>query len=577
MKPELFQRELGRLRDLSREFARRHPAVAPLLLNESADPDVERVLEGTAFLAAMVGEKIDDQLPEVIHTLTQVLFPHYLKPVPSMTVMRLEPKPGLMEPLTVARGTRFASLAVNGRPCVFSSSRELRLLPLTLTDCGWRDGNVLRLRFAAQGVPMSAWGVESLRLFFPGEYAPACERYRMLLSHAPQVVLREHGTDRLLTLPGAAVRAAGFADEDAVLPYPRRSFAGFRILQEYFAFPEKFLSLDIVNLGPFFAGASGKGFDMDFYVDAKTFPDPIPFRKEHVALHAVPAVNLLEHDAEPVRIDFTQPEYRLSPADNAGGTYEIHSVLNVSGLARNGSAEQTYRPFELFGGDDDASPAYAQSLRTNALDERVDWYLSFARPGGRSFEETFRPETLSVRLLCTNGTLPESLKPGDVRDATDNSPVLAAFENLTVPTPYCRPPLDGRVLWRLVSHMYVNYFAINDLESLRTLLRLYVRSGMRDQGGARARLRRIEAVAGLRSNAENRLVGGIMMRGNAVCLTVDPAGFPCKGDMLLFGTVLDRFFASYSAINCYTRFSLENRDNKEMLAWPTRLGTRSLL
>ena len=579
MKPELFQRELGRLRELSREFAQKHPAIAPFLLSESADPDVERILEGSAFLAAMVGEKIEDQLPEIIHTLTQVLFPHYLKPIPSMTIMRVAPKPGLMEPLLVPRGTRFASLPVNGSPCFFASARDIRLLPLTLVHCGWSEEaeGALRLRFAAQGVPMNAWEVDSLRFFFPGEYAPACERYRMLLSHVRQVVLREHGSERVLRLPGSAIHAAGFTEDDAVLPYERRSFSGFRILQEFFTFPEKYLFLDVVNLGPFFAGASGKGFDMDLHVDRTTFPDAIAFRKEHIALHAVPAINLFEHDAEPVRVDFTQPEYKLVPADNASGAYEIHSILKATGLLQGSSAERRYRPFEVFGPLDDDTPTFAQSIRRNASDERVQWHISFARPGERDFEKAFRPETLSVRLLCTNGTLPESLKAGDICNATDNSPVLADFENLSMPTPYYPPQLDGHVLWRLASHMYVNYFSINDCDSLRALLRLYIRGGMRDQGGYRARLKRVEALSGLRLKSENRLVGGFMMRGNAISLTVDPAGFPCKGDMLLFGSVLDRFFSGYAAINSYTRFSLENRNNKETLSWPARLGNRSLL
>ena len=216
MKPERFQRELEHLRDISREFGRRHPAIAPLLLTESADPDVERILEGTAFLAAMVAEKIDDQLPEIIHTLTQILFPHYLKPLPSVTAMRLAPRPGLMEPLVIPKGTRFASVPVGDISCVFSTTSDMSLLPLTLADCSWREDRetVLRLRFATQGVPMNSWDTDRIRLFLSGEYAPACERYRMLTGHVQQVVLTEHGSQRSLRLPGSGCIFPGGRNPD---------------------------------------------------------------------------------------------------------------------------------------------------------------------------------------------------------------------------------------------------------------------------------------------------------------------------------------------------------------------------
>lgn len=579
MKPERFQRELEHLRDISREFGRRHPAIAPLLLTESADPDVERILEGTAFLAAMVAEKIDDQLPEIIHTLTQILFPHYLKPLPSVTAMRLAPRPGLMEPLVIPKGTRFASVPVGDISCVFSTTSDMSLLPLTLADCSWREDRetVLRLRFATQGVPMNSWDTNRIRLFLSGEYAPACERYRMLTGHVQQVVLTEHGSERSLRLPGNAICPAGFGDDEAILPYSRRSFAGFRLLQEFFVFPEKYLFLDVAGLAPFLSGASGKGFDMDIYVDRASFRDTVPFRREHVSLHVVPAINLFAHGAEPVHVDFTQPEYRIVPADNAGHAYEIHSIVGVTGLAQGGSAERSYRPFEIFANLDDTTPGYTQIFRSDAAGGRLDWYISFARPGEKNFEKAFRPETLSVDLLCTNGTVPESLKAGDVRLATANSPVLADFENITVPTPYYRPQVDGNALWHLVSHMYVNYFTLGDRRSLQALLGLYVRNTMRDQGGYRARLKRIESIEDLSMRNENRLVHGVMMRGSAISLRVDPAGFPCKGDMLLFGSVLDRFFASYSGINSYTRLCMEERDSRETLTWPPRLGSRSLL
>src|SRR5512141_2881929 len=100
-----YQSELAFLRGMGKEFAAAHPNLAGLLAERGGDPDVERLLEGFAFLAARIRERLDDAVPEVIHDLTEVLLPHYLRPVPACSVLEILPNPGALRART-PRSTR---------------------------------------------------------------------------------------------------------------------------------------------------------------------------------------------------------------------------------------------------------------------------------------------------------------------------------------------------------------------------------------------------------------------------------------------------------------------------------------
>ncbi|MGH7785010.1 MAG: type VI secretion system baseplate subunit TssF, partial [Candidatus Binatia bacterium] len=81
-----YERELIFLRRMGADFAHKYPKVAArLLIDEEKieDPHVERMVEAFAFLAARIGLKLDDELPEVTESFLNVLYPHYLAPIPS--------------------------------------------------------------------------------------------------------------------------------------------------------------------------------------------------------------------------------------------------------------------------------------------------------------------------------------------------------------------------------------------------------------------------------------------------------------------------------------------------------------
>ena len=110
-----YQQQLQNLRELTREFSKVHPAIAPMLSGTTSDPDVERLLEGVAFLTGLLHRKLDDEFPEIIHGLMDIIFPHYLRPIPSTSIVMFFPKPSMRETITVHAGTSLASIPIEVR------------------------------------------------------------------------------------------------------------------------------------------------------------------------------------------------------------------------------------------------------------------------------------------------------------------------------------------------------------------------------------------------------------------------------------------------------------------------------
>jgi len=571
-----YQRELSHLRDLAADFAKAHPAVAPLLSGQSADPDVERILEGTAFLSGLIYEKLDDDFPEIVHGLIQLIFPHYLRPIPSSTLIRFTPKRSLMESLTVKAGTAIDSVESEGTRCTFTTSYDVELHPLAVTGGSFESQGGSQGRFSLSlgltSIDLAAFSAKRLRFHLAGDYAEASRRYWLLFTRLREVRLTSGAGGAPLSLRPSAVRPVGFDEDETLIPFPARSFPGYRVLQEYFILPEKFLFFDL-DLSAWTSRGQGRAFSLEFVFDGLP-PDLPPMRAEHFQLFVSPALNLFPHHADPILLDHKKPEYPIRPSGQNPRHYQVYTVNTVTGFVQGTVQERDYLPFELFNPQVEATPVYALHHRLSPLDGRAELHLSVAYPGT---QEEPRLETLSIDVMCTNASLPETLRAGDVRMPTQSSPELAEFANIRPPTSPVQPPLGNNLLWRLLSHLFLNYLSVATADNLRSMLKLYIFTETRDRAAVLANTRRVEAIAGLELHAAERFVRGRIARGQNIRLTLDRQGFAGEGDMFLFGSVLDVFLGNYAAINSYTRLTAEDTLRKERFAWPERLGDRPLL
>ncbi|MDR1044450.1 MAG: type VI secretion system baseplate subunit TssF [Candidatus Adiutrix sp.] len=568
-----YQRELAKLRDLGAEFARLHPALAPLLTGQSSDPDVERILEGVAFLTGMMHQRLDNDFPEIIQGLFQLIYPHYLKPLPSTTMIHFRPRRGLMERLTVPAGTALSSVKLDGESCTFTTSAGLDLTPLNIGEVSFtaRAGrrSLLSLEFESFGPGLDQLDLPSLRIYLAGEINSALQRYFYFFTRLAEIRVRPKTGGTVRILPKNSLRPVGFGEREGLLPYPERSFPGYRLLQEYFILPEKFLFLDI-DLNGWTGRGSGSEFVLDFAFEDLAVEE-IAMRKEHFLLHVAPAVNLFPQDADPILLDHRQSEYRVRVS---GGDQRrtVHSVLSVHGLVHNTLETVEYLPFEMFNPQSQARPVYSLRYDPSPLDGATELTLTVAYPASQSA----RTETLSIKTMCTNGSLPESLRLGDVRVPTDSSPALADFVNISSPTAPSAPPLGHNLLWRLLSHLFLNYLSVANADNLRAMLKLYIFSNTRDKAQALANSKRVEAINDLKMEKCRRFLRGHLHLGRHIDLTLDPQGFSGPGDMYLFGSVLDSFLAGYAGVNSFTRLTVSDSLKQDRISWPEKLGDRFL-
>ncbi|MEW5724751.1 MAG: type VI secretion system baseplate subunit TssF [Thermodesulfobacteriota bacterium] len=572
-----YQQELAYLKDLAAEFAQAHPALASMLSGASQDPDVERLLEGTAFLTGLLRQKLDDEFPEVIHGLIRLIFPHYLRPIPSTAISVFKPKPSLIETLRVPAGTALASKPVDGTKCTFRTCYDVDVHPLKLTKAELveRPGRpaFVILGFQLTGLPLNNWKADYIRLHLAGAYPEAANIFQLFLRQVRDIEVRPTEGGSPLNLHPAAITPVGFQPAEALFPYPAHSFPGYRVLQEYFILPQKFLFFDLTGLEAW--RNRGPGFSFEVTFEMKDLPEIRPqIRPENFVLFATPVVNLFPHEADPVALDHRQPEYHVLPSGGRPDHFQIYSVENVSAFAPGTVEKRDYVPFELFSPQADAVPVYHVNRRLSPIRPVVEVFLAVAYPPAAGPPA---PETLSIQLMCTNAALPESLKYGDITEPTSSSPELCEFTNILPPTAMVQPPLGSNLLWRFLSHLSLNLLSLADTGNLKALLRLYIFPEGRDKATIVANEKRIEGLAGVSVKPFDRLVRGLTLRGQEITLKVIPDHFASRGDMLLFGSVMDHFLGTYANINSFTILKVIDALKGDVYPWPARIGDRPLI
>lgn len=577
-----YEDELGRLKTLAGEFARDNPALAPMLLGSSADPDVERLLEGVAFLTALLRDKLDDAFPEFIQDLTTLVLPHYLMAMPCSAMMCFRPRVDEGRALTIPRGTEVLSVPVDGTACRFRTCHDLEVPGLEIAEAslqrspGQAPALRLRLRVADGTRPVQLSG---LRLFLDGSHAEACHLLLLLTRHVRAVhvgCLKPSGDfEALHVLPAETLRPAGF--EHALLDYPAHAFDGYRVLQEYFAQPAKFLFVRLDGVPPLPSGT--REVRLDLQLD-RAWPWMPEVRNDSFMLGVVPAVNLFEQDAEPIEVDHRRSEYPLVPQVPTPEHYRVHEIEQVVGLEHGRQQTRTWQPFHLYPGPDaQRVPGYRSVVRPHPLDATPHTVLSLNYPPGH----VPRPEVLSVRLRCTNGSLPENLGRGDICHATTTTPDRTRFYNLQPPSPARSARADAQSMWRAQSHAALNFLSLADAATLRSMLGLYASGHERGDGPEGAALeaanqRRIEGIETVHAEPQTVIVGPCsMLRGQLVRVGCRPEHFAGVGDLYLFGCVLDAFFADYAGINSFVQLEIENLQTSSVYTWPPRTGTRATL
>lgn len=624
MDPRLMQHyesELRYLREMGTEFAREFPKVASrldLANTEVADPFVERLLEGFAFLTARIQLKMESEFPTFTQSLLHMVYPHYAAPVPSMAIVAFTPNDSLRGTpagVVLPPGTELRSVlgTEDQTNCVFRTAHAVHLLPIDLVEAEYiaAAGAVaalavpgaasakaaLRLRLRSHGnVPFTKIALDHLAFFLNGPEMMRLRLYEQLAAHVTGIALRP--TERPVPwherLPPTAIQPAGFEPSEALLPALAQTFDGYRLLQEYYALPERLLFFNLNGLDRAVIRTAGTELDIFILLD-RSEPTLAALGPDNIVLNATPAINLFPKRSDRVNLDATRDEHLVVPDRMRPLDYEVFAITGMEGFPADGGPTQPFFPFYA-ANDLSRNPGhrsyYMLRRQPHLMSSRArqrgprssylghDAFVSLVDADHAPVAAGLRQ--LGLDLLCTNRDLPLSMPVG--KQSTDftvavNAPVQAirCLVGPTAPRP-CRN--DGDAAWRFISHLGLNYLTLTDTDSvqgaaaLRELLRLYIPSN-----DTRAS-RQLDGLMSVSAEPIVRRIPGAgpvcAGRGLQVRIAIDDGVFGGAGGILL-AAVLDRFFAKYVSINAFTETVMTSPDRGQVMRWPLRLGRRPVL
>lgn len=617
-----YNRELQHVREVGAEFANEYPKIAARLgldAFECSDPYVERLFEGFAFMAARVQLKVDAEFPNFTQSLLEIIYPHYLASTPSMTVVEFKPdltEEGLADGFLIPKGSSLRSQIAKGEQtaCEYQTAHPLQLWPLEIAQVeylstlaavssrGLADPKHLSQVKAAirivlrctAGVNFSRLSLETLPLFLRGTGAIPYRLYEQLLANTKAIACKFTNDSKVQFkyAAGNVTRGLGFEKDEALLRQTPRSFDGYRILQEYFAFPERFLFAELSGLSALTNQCDADELELFLLLDRSDAQLINALDKSNLALFCVPAINLFSKRTDRIHVDHRQSEYHVVVDRTRPMDYEVFSVNQLNGFGSDLHTEQAFLPFY-------GSKSAYQNQAENAfyMLRRQKRILSSKqrRKGVRSSyigsecyvslvdaeQAPYSSQTtqLGLEVLCTNRDLPMVMPVGlgDTDFSLQISAPVKSIRCISGPTKPLPAAYEGNSVWRLINHLSLNYLSLIDSDpkqgaaAFRELLGLY--ADHREP----AVKKQIEGVISITAKNVVRRIDSkgpmVFGRGLEISVLLDESAFEGGGYFLL-GAVLEQFFTRYVSINSFVETVIRTTDRDEVARWPVKIGRR---
>jgi type VI secretion system protein ImpG len=590
-----YEEELAYLRTRGREFAKSYPKIADRLELQDgypADPHVERLIESFALLTGRIRHEMEAEFPEISTALLGVLYPHLVQPVPPLAIAKFEidaRRGKFTTGHSIPKKTPLFTFGARGVACRFRTCYPVMAWPVRVTEASFEPvakydfagsdskvASVLRVRIQAMVGSLADLEMDSLRFYLDARAGPAYLIYELLFSALKEILIMPDTGPVPLPIPLTALTPVGFAESDDAIPPAPHGHPGYRLLQEYFQFPEKYLFMDLRGLR---RHRSDKGFDLLFLL-TRSPGERVALSPETFVLGCTPIANLFSRTSEPLRVDQRRLYYRLVADARREHTTEIHSVESVSSSMDSLDESRCYHPFYSFrhfhNGDAPKTFWYSRRDPTGREDlPGTDLFLSF-------LDLDFRPsqppdEVVFAHTLCTNRSLATQVPPGHPLQMEDVGPVTVAC--LSRPTAAVYPPLGGPAVWQLISALSLNHLSLagggEGRDALREILRLYC---FNDQP---SRHQQIQGIQGMTSKGVTMRVGSEawrgFCRGMEVTLTFDESSY-AGGGAFLFAVVLRHFLALHASVNSFTQLVARRVDREEeWMRWPPLVGSQPLL
>lgn len=589
-----YNSELQSLKTLAREFSKEYPKIASRLMIEGdtvGDPHVERLIQSVAFLSARVHHKLDEQFPEITTALLNVLYPHLLRPIPSMSIAQFQVTPDklhLSDRYTIERHRELFSKPIDGMPVRFRTSYPVDLWPIRISNSNFRvvnnaDFSVELNTIAALSIKLEALGgtafhnlnINHLRFYIDGVAAKTAGLYEWILNSVSRIEI-SNLDGVVVELPPSSIRLVGFHENDNLVDYDARSLDAYRYLYEYFVFPEKFSFFDLTSISDKLDTSFNKELEIKFFCSEFARSERLFLLSELVntdtlKLGCTPVVNLFRQQSEPLSLEHQRDTHRVVPDIRRTRGLEIYDINSVTKIDSSETATSSteYRPFYSVNhsSTEDQVVRFWFSKRKPSLlrnDEGTEVFLSVV-------DDQFNPMTndkqiLSLELTCLNRDLPNLLPFGGDQGVLtlDGEAPVNSILFLKKPSPTKRPNLESHKLWRLVSHLSLNHMSIvsNGVDALKEIFNLYNfndSSVVRNQIDGILNVSCESAVTKLGSPGRQSFVKGL-----AITIDLDEDKFE-GSSALLFSTVLDHFFGLYATINSFTQLTVTTRQREKVL------------
>ena len=569
---DYYQQELSKLRDLAAGYAASHPELASMISGRLADPGVERLFEGVAFLNANLQQKLNDDFPEVIHDVIDAIQPNYLRPIPATTIIVFSPKRNCTTTQTIPVGTELKSIPVDGTACTFTTRYPVEIHPLTLIEAAFAQPSgkpaAITLRLKLANIPLADWNLKSLRFFLAGETAQASDLYLVLMRYVKRIVIGPTQGGQSVTLDATHLKAVGFKETEALFPGDDSSAVSQQLMHEYFIQPDKFLFVDLLGWEKWGERGEGTEFEISFELDKLPF-ELHRVSKSDFVLFATPAVNVFAHRAEPIILEDAAHDYPVIPAGGNHNHYHIYALENVMGLF-----DKTVQRIEIIPNQYNQQSSLLPTCQTsrNSSHQGLNLCISVKAPSKIELQQTI----LNVWMLCSNGILPDKLKSGDIRKETDSSPNFAEFTN-------CKPVrraecfnTGNNTLWKLYSLYNLNIAMLN-VRTLRTILERISQSYNCDYMTAKVHTAHIQGITDFQIKPADELFGRTILRGWEISIKLNQEGFRSIGDSYQFGSMLDHFLRGFVTEACFTKTIIEEVQGGIRYGWPAKMGRRPLL
>ncbi len=609
---DFYNRELSYFRKLAGGFAEKNPGIAGRLrLGERVeDPHVSRLIEAFAYLNARVRMKIEDEFPELCQAILSVLYPDYLTPFPSCSIVRFHLQRSQMELLDgfdIPAGTELDSQSIDGTPCRFRTCYPATAWPFDLidgeiqtppfvvpqTDLSQTAKGVvkLKLKMFADRVKFNQLSLDKLRFFLHGDSRYIYDLYELILNNATGVLVASSDKAPFsVQLPPDVLTQVGFQLDESLLPKTARSRHGYHLLTELFVFPEKFLFFDINRLDEAIRSQASADSELSIYIFFDRMPRNLEKNIATSSFHlgATPAVNLFEQRAEPILIRSASSELRVTPDVRRPLFNEVYTVNRVTATSPDQKTVEM-QPFystKHRSSNEEGCYWFADRrdsvIREDALNAAenlgTDVFLNLVGLDAKKRARDFQGWTIDVETTCFNRDYPNRLPANSSLTPVANAE-LVQTTTVVHPSETVRPNHRDEAYWRLISHLSLNHISLeeqeNGAEALQEILRLY---NLSQQRAAEMMIDGVEQIGTRRivTRIGGELSSGFC-KGTEITVTLNEDNFT-GGGHFLFGSVLDRFFAQYTSINSFTKTVVKTRQQESSLAvWPARVGETRLV